>query len=93
LQDSLHELDKWVINLQKKIDLKGTLIETLQLTLIEKRQLENMVDATSVTNDFIQKVNATCDTEDLMQRVDVTCDTKNLMVVICATKDMVEFLN
>jgi hypothetical protein len=91
LQDSLHELDNWVIDLHKQIDLKDKLIEALQLKLIEKeQQIENMVDATCATNDLIQKVNATCDTNDLMQMVDVTCDTHDLMVDTKATKDMVD---
>jgi predicted nucleic acid-binding Zn-ribbon protein len=59
LQDSLHELDNWVIDLHKQIDLKDKLIEALQLKLIEnEQQIENMVDATCATNDLIQKVDA-----------------------------------
>ena len=36
LQDSLHKLDNWVIDLHKQIDLKDKLIEALQVKLIEK---------------------------------------------------------
>jgi len=91
LQDSLHELDNWVIDLHKQIDLKDRLIEALQLKLIEnEQQIENMVDVTCATNDIIQKINASCDTNDLIQKVDVTCDTHDLMVDAKATKDMVD---
>jgi len=52
------------------------LIEVLQLKLTEKdQQIENMVDETCATNDFIQKVDVTCNTHDLMQMMDVTHDT------------------
>jgi len=72
LQDSLYDLDNWVVELHKQIGLKNKLIESLQLKLIEKEQemlriqIENMVGAS-------------CDTNDLMQMVDVTCDTNDLM--------------
>jgi predicted RNase H-like nuclease (RuvC/YqgF family) len=78
LHDSLHELDNWVVDLHKQIDLKDKLIEALQLKLIEKeKQIENMVDAT-------------CDTNDLMQMVDVTCDTNDLMVDTDTSNDMID---
>jgi hypothetical protein len=68
LWDSLYYLDNFVLNLHKWIDWKYKLIESLQLTIIEKEhQIKNMVDATCDTNDLIQMVNVTCDTGDLMK--------------------------
>jgi hypothetical protein len=78
LQDSLHELDKWVVDLNKQIDLNDRLIQAFQLKLIEnEKKNENTVDVT-------------CDIDDLIKMVDVTCDTHDLIVDTNATKCMVD---
>ena len=66
LQDSLHELDNWVVDLYKQLDMKDKLIEALQRKLMEK---EHKMPT-------MQMVDVTCDTNDLM----VYTNTKNDMI-------------
>jgi len=80
LQDFLHELGNWVVDLHKQLDMKDKLIEALYLKLIEKEQ--KMLT--------MQMVDAICDTNDLIQTIDVTCDTNGLMVDTDATNDMID---
>jgi hypothetical protein len=89
-QDSLHALDKLVVDLHKQIDLNDKLIEALQLKLIEnEQQIENMVDVICATNDLMQMTDVTYDTEDLIKMVEVTL-IHDLMVDTNATKDMID---
>jgi hypothetical protein len=93
LQEYKHELHNWLIDLQNQIDMKDQLIDALQIKLRERHnQIDDMIDATSATNNLIQKVDASCDMEDLIENIDATCDTEELIQNIDATCDIEELI-
>jgi hypothetical protein len=56
--------------------MKYQLIDALQIKLRENHnQIDDMINATFITNNIMQKVGTSCDTKDIIENIDATCVT------------------